>query len=96
MVTISFDEQVAQEENEVNVEVEIEGSADADGPTKVMALWLNPYTYQFTAPGEWKRNFLMGYCPNAYSVNCLAWWLIGRFIAFCPKGCGSNPALAAT
>lgn len=57
VVVISFDEQVAAEENEVNVEVEIEGDADADGPTKVMALWLNPYTYSFTAPGEWELLF---------------------------------------
>src|SRR6218665_3335722 len=24
-------------------------------------------------------------------MTCGAWWLIGRFVAFCPKGCGFEP-----
>jgi len=30
-----------------------------------------------------------------YNLDCGAWWLIDRFVAFRPKGHGFNPAVAA-
>lgn len=50
-VIISFDEMHASEDSEINVEVELEGDADGEDATRVTAVYLNPYTCTFRAPG---------------------------------------------
>lgn len=41
----------SEDSDEINVEVELEGDADDEGLTRVKAVYLNPYTCTFRAPG---------------------------------------------
>lgn len=50
-VIISFDELYASEECEIQVEVEVESDFDSESTTKVTAVYLNPYSCSFKAPG---------------------------------------------
>src|SRR6218665_54993 len=46
--------------------------------------------------GEMFGRIVRGKYPFPTPATVWAWWLIGSFVVFRPKGLGSNPALAAT
>ena len=46
--------------------------------------------------GEMFGRIVRGKYPFPTPATVGAWWLIGSFVVFRPKGLGSNPALAAT